>query len=360
MSKRRWSFFSDLHLRNWRAWGGETVAGVNARARRTLLVLQEMLEQAKKSGCTDVAGLGDIFDQSNPPPQLVAALAQVIVDSGLRVHLLVGNHDMVSEEPGDHALAPLAFVPNCFVYDRPTVVGEVLFCPYRKQRVSDWLPDELAHGAKKGAKILAAHFGLTVPNGVHSTPEYLTSAADAAVATAVGDWMRTAGFTSCFVGNWHNPMQLTHPDDDGDARERLVQCGSACPHGFGDSNGYLWVGAGGWAPRSQPMFTKIPFDQFDLGVRRNTAAHYVRLTNVPRADVDPLRNKLDQAVEDGWIEGYELDIVARGETLVTGVATPVQRDRGKLISDYVDRTFKNEPNEARAAVKAKLKEYGVL
>lgn len=352
MTKHVWGFVTDPHLRNYRAWGGEQVAGVNARARRVLAVLRESVEIARAAGATDFAVLGDVFDQANPLPQLVAGLAQVVRDAsadGLEVHLLVGNHDMVSEERGDHALAPLAYVYGCRVHDRPSVEGGVLFCPYRRGAVKDWLPAELERGAADGAVVLAAHFGIITED----TPPFLRGATDAAEADWLDALLEEHNFAHAFLGNWHNPARSKY----------ATQLGTICPHGFGDVEpGHVGFYADEFAssvtlddPASQPKFKTVRHGD----AMAADPGTYLRVTGVPREELADVRRWFDKFVSDGHALGVEVEAAAKGDGLVAHEAVLPTMDRDALVDRYVERTFGAEPPETRAALLQKLREYGV-
>ncbi len=347
MSQRRWCYCADLHLRNWKNYGGEMVAGVNARARRILTVVQDSLAIAVKAGSTDFVILGDIFDQANPSPQLVAALGEVLTASSLNVHLLVGNHDMMSEEAGDHALAPLALM-NVAVYDRPTVVGDVLFVPYRKAPVVSWLDAELKIGQKKGATSLAGHFGLINAD----TPHFLKEAPDAISITGLHGRLAMFGFKSAFVGNWHDFLRKPGPSE-------MIQCGTICPHQFGEIAGRLVFSppvSVHAAPMSAPAFQQMKWPTQAL-VNGTT---YLRVTDVSRSVLDTARAQCDEWVLKDMIEGYEIEIEAKGETAVTLSLDALKAQRSKLIIQYIDRTFPGELPAVRQQLRERLKNtYGI-
>lgn len=97
------SFIADTHIANHRRFAGESRACINVRCHTTL----NSLEQAVESARGTLVVLGDIFDTVRPEPQVIAAVQLALWETHT-TFLLLGNHDMVSTQPGDHALGPLA------------------------------------------------------------------------------------------------------------------------------------------------------------------------------------------------------------------------------------------------------------
>ena len=349
-----WAFIADLHLDNHRAWGGETVGGLNDRARRTLAVVREVAAAARREGCSKIAILGDVFNRANPTPQLVAGLAQVLLDGGVEWHLLVGNHDMVSEDPGDHALAPLAHVPRVFVHERPAVVDGVLFAPYRRQPVTEWLPELLALHRRPSTKVLAAHFGLITS----STPDYLLRAPDAAASTWLSGLLRQNGYEAAFLGNWHQTL------DHG----RCHQLGTICPHSFSDAQvGVInWWDGQGYNKRVYADLSAPSFLTWDFGFNGDYVGHentrspfYMRVVGVPRAEAEELRRDLAARVSFDRMLGFELEVVPdKREAPVATIAAHF--DRMKLAQRYIERTFGGESKETRKKLLKMMADYGAL
>lgn len=336
-----WAFCADLHIWNHRAWAGESISGINARGRRCLAVVEEALTHAADMGVTDFAMLGDIFDQSKPPPQLVAALGRVLVKfPTMRKHLLKGNHDEFSTDLGDHALAPFALMPNIHVHERPTVFGDVLFLPFRREPVEEWIHKELetvrAGRSSQKPTILAGHFGLKTS----TTPFYLMDALDAFHIDALAKVMTAYGFTRAYVGNWHQSLTRNEPPC------KIVQCGTLIPAGFDDQRpGGLFLDSGRSQGdmryfRSQPIFRVVDFASNAasiLGERGTRAPTFVRIKNVPHARQPALVQELDEFVTDGAIEGYEIETVAFDGARPNEVFLP--NDHRELAREYLATTF---------------------
>jgi hypothetical protein len=233
------AFIGDLHIGNHRSYGGPLVAGLNDRCRAVLGALERALVWANSQGCTDAVVLGDVFDTPKPLPQQLAATRRALGTFSGAVHLLLGNHDRVSAELGDHALGPLHEVAeqagleaNVFVYDTPTVIGDstvsMLLCPFDARPVLEWLPAELEnHGRhmRGRARVVCGHFGLWDRAQAGAQP-WLAGSADAVEAQAVATVLGAADVSRLYVGNYHTP----HRWQIGEVV--LEQLGALVPTGF--------------------------------------------------------------------------------------------------------------------------------
>lgn len=220
-------FVADVHIGNHKQFGGESKSGINARCRRILDVLRSQV------GATDkLVVLGDLFDTSHPSPQIIAATQDVL--SGVDSYLLLGNHDMVSDQQGDNALSPMLPVVKG-IYERPEVVRlspevELLMVPFRMGPMSDWFAeavgDLLEHAGmvmgKPDQRVICFHGGVRD----HNTPKFLWSAPDAIDLSLLVDVMKRANIDRAVCGNWHNPRTWTV---DGKVIE---QVGAMVPTGF--------------------------------------------------------------------------------------------------------------------------------
>ena len=222
---------ADLHLANHKRWGSPTrgaVAPLNTRAKHVIDVLTNARRAAEARGVTDLFILGDVFDTVHPEPQLIAELSMALASlNDLLVHILVGNHDQVSDAPGDHALIALDGVRNVQVHEKPTIVspqtgdGHVWMVPYRPGKASEYLPG-LVHGLADGhhptgSQVLALHLGLSDDK----TDPWLQKAHDQFPAAEIEP--RCGKFSMTFAGNWHGRNEVV---------PNVWQVGALVPTGF--------------------------------------------------------------------------------------------------------------------------------
>lgn len=224
----RLGFVSDVHCANYKRMGGPVESGLNRRCRQVLATLARAVEQARKMDCLAFFVAGDLVDSAKPEPQVIAALQSVLI----KAHnpcLLLGNHDLVSEQAGDHALGP--FAPVATVVDKPMWQRsmydgvEVLCLPFRSGNARDWLPKAVAEQCKGRTRlqhrVLLLHLGLEEDE----TPAYLKGLHEAVPAALVVDLCKSHGFEAAFSGDWHFHKILNE-------FPMVAQIGTLAPTGF--------------------------------------------------------------------------------------------------------------------------------
>lgn len=226
----RLAFCADPHIGNHRRFGGPTIAGINTRCRLALKTLGNAVAAAQEAKCEALVVLGDLFDTSRPEPQIIAAVQDVVKDMPLIV--LLGNHDQVSAEPGDHALGPLS--PVAFIVETPQILSmgavELWTIPFRPGRAVDWLPQVMAEvqgdsrsgGQPPPVRVLALHLGLQDD----STAPWLKDSHDSVPVALVEQLMAQHKIVLTFAGNWHDQKQWETPHGI------ITQVGTLCPTGW--------------------------------------------------------------------------------------------------------------------------------
>lgn len=251
------AFIADVHVGNYKQGGGPMRAGVNLRCAMVLDALKRACTRAVEAGATDLFVLGDLFDTNNPSPQVVRATAEALAHGPGRLYLLPGNHDRVSEEVGDHAMAALggthrwlshrttyATVVEGLTIAR-TGVGNVALVPFLRGPAREWLPEQFARIPKElaGPKPLAVGFHLGVEDA--ETPKWLRGAHDSVHVDQALALMSDVGAAFAFTGNWHAHRAWKGKPGQGE----VVQCGALHPTGWSNPgmDGYgsliLWDGA---------------------------------------------------------------------------------------------------------------------
>ncbi len=155
-------FLGDTHFHNHRYEGGELVGGVNRRCRELLSSVERTVALAvSRHDVTDVVQVGDYFDQCRPPAPVVEACIRMMKASGLRWHLLRGNHD-AGAFGVPSALAPLAHIEGIHVYEDPEQVElggmRVAMIPYISHSTLEAL--EMALYAIQGVDKIVMHYGV--------------------------------------------------------------------------------------------------------------------------------------------------------------------------------------------------------
>lgn len=224
------AFIADVHVANHRRHGGPMKSGINRRCAQVLGALEVAVGRARRRGCKGLAVLGDLFDTVNPPQQVVAEVQRILGD--FPTWVLLGNHEQVSTEPGDHALGPLG--PVVTVIEQPTHlrISEeygLFFVPFRPGPAVEWLPEVLAEWCGgddpkfvpgPGTAILT-HLGISDD----STPAFLRGTHDSVPASLAKGLCDRHGFSAFFAGNWHHHKCLS-------ADPLIVQVGTLAPTGW--------------------------------------------------------------------------------------------------------------------------------
>jgi hypothetical protein len=209
---------------------------INSRCADAVRVLAAARREAEQQGVEHLFVLGDVFDTADPTPQLVAEVQAALSTSVMDVHVIVGNHDQVSDQVGDHALVSMDGHRRIKVYERPEVVyvagWQVHLVPYRPGRADDYLPgivaelhagaDQLADGAQR---VLGLHLGLRDDD----TPPWLQNAHD---SSPVAELARLGLYKYVMAGNWH--LRKAYPVG--------FQVGALVPTGF-DNPGLTGYGS---------------------------------------------------------------------------------------------------------------------
>ncbi len=238
------AFIADVHLANHAKAGGTIRSGLNSRARAIIAAIDDACRTAVEQDCEVLTVCGDLFDTVKPIPQLIAAVCSVFARHGtLTIYVLLGNHDMQSEDEGDHALGPLRSLANVWVIDKPTAhhiggdhIGThpvaMLLLPYRTAPVPEWIGSTVATllaecreretDGVRYPRVLALHAGISDAGTKH----YLTGARDSVPAAMLGEIMSANAIEFAAAGNWHEHQSWTVGDAE------IVQCGALVPTGF--------------------------------------------------------------------------------------------------------------------------------
>ena len=259
---------ADVHIGNHQRGGGAPVSGVNARARLALAALVHAVEKANTENARPLVVAGDLFDYQRPEPQLIAEVQRALGAFEGQTHVLVGNHDQVSDLTGDHALGPLA--PVAHVVERPTIVydreAEMLLVPFlpADRPAADALAEVVAGLGERQRE----HAALFIHAGIRDdkTAPWLRSARDAIDASVLAEIATSGGFSAVFAGNWHDRRTWTYD------RVKMVQIGALAPTGF-DNPGFDGYGTVAfWEPGRRTTFVEVPGPRFIKATREELPA----------------------------------------------------------------------------------------
>ena len=246
------AWVADVHLASHKVMGGEQVEpGLNRRGvlvRDTLMLAYDM---AMKEKCDALIVNGDLFDTARPPAQHIAEVQRIVACyPDIQTFILLGNHEMESDVPGDNALGPLKPVATVIekakrLLIKPAARGagrmdsvELWAVPFRPGEAAEWLPVVLAEmqglpasgSPASSTRVLALHLGLQ--DG--KTPPWLKDSHDSVEVGLVQELMKRYDIDACYMGNWHDPKEVVYHDVDRSVTSalRIVQIGTLCPTGW--------------------------------------------------------------------------------------------------------------------------------
>lgn len=253
---------ADPHIWNHARYPGDRKLGLNRRAREHLAALEWSVTKADEEGCDVFLVLGDLFDGANPDPRMVAAVQEIL--SKVNAIVLLGNHEMFSEAPGDNALAPLN--PVAVIVEQPKLLTleidgreaptTLALVPFMPGAAEEWLPETLQTLKPPRGSVLCLHLGISDGD----TPGYLQGAHDSVTVDLVSQLMAKHGMVATFAGNWHE-RQIWAVEAG-----PIVQVGTLCPTGWDnpgwDRYGYMAIwdsetGAGQSISVPGPRFVKV-------------------------------------------------------------------------------------------------------
>ena len=227
------SFIADVHVGNFRKFGGQMLGSINDRASAVLATLESAVIESHSRMDDALVICGDLFDYAKPEPAVISAVADTLRQHE-QVHILVGNHDMSSITPGDNAVSVLNHLDNVITYERPATYvpsREVCFyfVPFQPGSPIDWLPGVLEEKGRppgldreQARIVLCAHFGISD----EKTPYYLDESAGSIRADKLAKICKKYGVTHVMSGDWHRHQTW---EIDG---VKIVQIGSLAPSRF--------------------------------------------------------------------------------------------------------------------------------
>lgn len=353
----KYALVADVHVGNFRKYGGPVAGGVNKRGREVLKSLRAAYSHAKNAECNRFIILGDLFHSSSPTPQLISQVAAICAPPAVQAvpvmqsDFLVGNHDQVSLSPNDHALAPFTFMGINVIEETSTLDdGDLAFVPFRPGNCEEWLEEEMAHC--QGASLLGLHLGIYDD----TTAPYLQKCEDAVSYSRLTELCDKFDIGDVVAGNWHQGRKW---EDD---TRTMVIPGALSPTGFADL-GTKTIGRmviwddGEFTIKTVPgiRFVKCTLQQFKDRDQARSATHYFKLMLQPDELEEAKELMREQKVEDRW--EFALDNSETEEALSDAAdkARSVE-SLDKAIDGYIDGLKVAEPGTV-AGVKKRIKAY---
>ncbi len=220
---------ADVHIGNHKRHGGAMNAGINTRCQQALDVFDVASKKAGDLRNSDFIVAGDLVDSTSPSPQILAAVSKIYRAPEVLVpstHIIVGNHERVSGEPGDHSLG--VFSNHTLVHEKPVCRYGVIYVPHqsgvsgkdmiKNAMASLLIQDDLTVWENM---LMVCHVGIEDS----TTPPWLKGK-----GIHVSDLRKIceeSGIEAVVAGDWHEHRMWSF--DDGPT---IVQCGALVPTGW--------------------------------------------------------------------------------------------------------------------------------
>lgn len=356
------AFCADVHAGNHKRLGGAWSSGLNRRCLNVLGALERAAAQATRLRCDAFVILGDLFDGSKPSPQIIAAVETVLRENAPRSIVLLGNHDLESTEPGDHALGPLSHVSGIEVVDTPTVLrvqraglGLIPFLPGDARQWVRESAERIANQMKPfPCKLVCLHVGVSD----EATPFFLKDAQDAVPVELVDELCHAMQLDAAIAGNWHRHVMW--PSLEGGPP--ICQLGTVAPTGFDDA-GFEGVGVMGvWSDESPREFKILPVSGPRFITLQSTDEAEVLQAFAKRMQDDQIylrfkvtEDKLNDAKalaaqlkEQGHVEEFAVELVGKDnagrEAAAAAQSVTLVQEK---IAAYVEKVAKGDGERAR-------------
>lgn len=336
------SFIADVHVGNFRKFGGVLRGSVNDRASAVLATLETAVIESYSRDDEALVICGDLFDYARPEPALISAVADTLRQHR-SVHILVGNHDMTSTMPGDNAVSVLNHLDNVTTYERPGIVDfascRLILMPFKSGAPADWLSESLrllfrGVDAPDVYTIMATHFGISDDG----TPYYLDETAGSIRADKLAKICNDFGVHCVMAGDWHRHAEW-HIDG-----VHMVQVGSLAPSRFppnyehGDRGPMVCLEDNGTTSVLNipgPRFLRESWDDGALAVERALVTKTMTPSTFVKIDVKPaaLDDAKAWANEQGFA-GVEFN-VNRTEQIARARTAAFEAKQASTMNDAV-------------------------
>jgi DNA repair exonuclease SbcCD nuclease subunit len=340
---------SDIHCHPWTVFNKPTATGINGRLRIILDELKRSAAHAISIGAKFIVIAGDILHKRGEiKPEVLNPLQKVIaeiLDMGLDIYAIPGNHDLAGEETDElgNAMMTLGQTKSdhgrFIVVDKPMTIntGEHMlgFVPWRS-KISDLIED--LECMSEACQDVRQFMDVFIHAGINGVLSGFESELTAPVLAKLG-------FRNVFAGHYHNFKEF----------EGGVWSIGALTHqtysDIGSKAGFLSVDGEGVVTHygtHAPRFVDVT----DYGEEMMLAAdgNYVRFssTDLTQEEINELRKAF---IEAG----------AQGVSILAPKKTPATRRTGtaatgktvdESVSNYVDGVKDFAPTVDTAKVKA--------
>ena len=352
------TFIADPHIDNHKRHGGNYKSSLNERCTLSLNVLERSVQRSLALGSSRLYVLGDLFDNVKPIPQVIGRVQNIL--EKIPTVILLGNHEQVSESPGDNAL--VCMENTCTVVETTQVIEEedryMLCVPFKPGDARMWLEGELEIAKDYTDKPVTVCLHLGIQDD--ESPFFLKGCHDSIEASTLFDLMEMYGVESAITGNWHNRKVWTR------GNKTIFQTGALIPTGFDNpgSEGYGTLGILNnsditFEEISGPRFLKISADEFDVKkIFKYPGSLYLEVSGAGDRLVE-ISEQLRTLKLSGCVRGYSIvrDLTSAKKTASTAVKMiACSRSINEGVANYI-RTMDIPPTTTDKEVFAAVLNY---
>lgn len=254
---------SDLHFHNWSAFAGVNEEGINTRLFTLMQEVAKAAEVLQAAGGKRMYVAGDVFHvRGRVAPSVfnpVQVLFETLVESGIEVIILAGNHDIEGKESNDlgSAVTALRSVGCTTVSSQGGIHTGVVLVPWSEDRA--YVLSELKRMDNSDlyaiihAPVNEVIKGLP-PNGLDP------------------DELNALKYKAIFAGHYHNHKQV---------REKVWSIGAIAHHTWSDVDskaGYILVDRSGVHYRAShaPRFIEIVPGMSEMDMQLEADGNYIK------------------------------------------------------------------------------------
>jgi len=339
---------ADVHLHNWSSFSTIDEDGVNSRLKMLLNEIKRAVNFGRSKGAERLVIAGDLFHVrgSIAPSVLNPAIDtfQEIIDSGIQVVIIPGNHDLEGKN-SDRLGSAVTALENagCVIVHKPVIWDEMFLVPWHDSVKSlQKVIEDIARDNEEPGYIPLSHYDLILHAPIDGV---ISGLPDHGLKP---EWLAKFGFKRVFSGHYHN-----HKKFDGG----IYSIGALAHHTWSDVGskaGFLVVTdkeviySASHAPSFIDITDKADPDEIPILVD----GHYVRIKT-------PVANSaMIQSVKDE-LTGYG----AKGVVVQTVKAAVLKRENSAVtsgvqagmslvqsVSKYIELEYENDSNIASEAM----------
>lgn len=341
---------SDSHYHNWSRFATTNSDGVNSRLQIQLDETLRVAKDIKKRGGDTIIHGGDMFHvRGHLTPSVLNPVIQTykqIIDMGVKVIVLAGNHDLESKESQEltNASSALAAIGV-------QVVSSISMDETNKRLFIPWTPSidslkDVLENAVSNKSEYEVYLHAPVNGVIMGIPDHGLDAT----------YLKSLGYKCVFSGHYHN-----HVAFDGG----VCSIGALTHQTFGDVNskaGYLIHNADDnsveHVESSAPKFVNVDGDMSEEQICELAKGNYVKAKIGEATETEV--NEIRQALEEAGALGVVVQSVPRIKGAARGTASvSAGASISTSVSEWIQaKKFDNEKAVMSAADEI-LKEVGL-